>query len=214
MKAADTAQDLRHAPRVRVSYRYSRFVSTMKVVLPVTAAALVLLVIAWPQTQSQDSSFQVSLAALPEGDAGAPGMTRARFVGTDARNQPFVITAESAIPEPDNAERINLRTLQADLTVSSGTWVSMMSGGGLYDRPAQLLSLSDGVDLFSDSGFEMHTPAANIDLAAGIASGRLKVDAHGPLGTLSADGFRLEQEGRRLHFNGNVRMTVWPSREQ
>lgn len=197
-------------PLRRLGSRYSRFVSLMKILLPLIAAALVLLVVAWPQTPSEDNSFRVSLAAIPEGDAGEPGMTRARFVGTDAKDQPFVITADAAVPLPGSTDRIKLTALQADITVSGGTWVSMMSGEGLYDRTGQQLALLEGVDLFADSGFEMHTAAADIDLAHGVARGDSYVTAHGPLGTLSADSFILEQDGRRLFFRGNVRMTVWP----
>lgn len=198
-------------PLRRLGSRYSRFVSLMKILLPLVAAALVLLVIAWPQTQSEDNSFRVSLAAIPEGDADEPGMTRARFVGTDAKDQPFVITADSAVPLQDRTDQVKLTALQADITVSGGTWVSMMSGEGLFDRTRQHLALLGGVDLFADSGFEMHTEAADIDLALGVARGEAPVTAHGPLGTLSADSFRLEQEGRTLFFQGNVRMTVWPA---
>lgn len=197
------------APLRRAGHRYSRFVSLMKVVLPVLAAALVLLVVAWPQTQSENSSFSVSLATIAEGETDAPGMKRARFVGTDARDQPYVITADAAVPEAANAEQINLEVLQADITMAGGTWVSMMSGHGLYDRTAQRLALSGGVDLFSDDGFEMHTASADIDLREGIATGSAPVQAHGPLGTLTAEGFRLEQQSRRLRFTGNVKMTIW-----
>lgn len=193
----------------RTGHRYSRFVSLMKIVLPLLAVALVLLVVAWPQTQSENNSFSVSLATIAAGETEAPGMKRARFVGTDARDQPFVITADAAAPEAANAERINLEVLQADITVSGGTWVSMMSGHGLYDRSAKQLVLGGGVDLFSDDGFEMHTATADIDLHAGVATGNAPVEAHGPLGTLTANGFRLDQENRRLRFTGDVKMTIW-----
>lgn len=190
--------------------KYSRFVSLAKIALPVIALALIMVLVAWPQTQNQDSTFRVSLAALPEGEAGDTGMTRARFVGTDAKDQAFVITAERAVPNAINPDRITLETLQADLTLNSGAWVSMLSVTGLYDRTQQSLTLHDGVDLFADNGFALHTASARIDLADGTAHGSETVRAQGPMGELNADSFRMEREGRRLFFKGNVRMTLQP----
>ena len=190
--------------------RYSRFVSLAKIALPLIALALVMVLVAWPQTQSEDPTFQVSLAALPEGDAGDAAMTRARFVGTDAKDQVFVITAERAVPNAINPERIRLETLQADLTLNSGAWVSMLSVTGLYDRTQQSLTLLDGVDFFADNGFALHTASALIDLAGGTAQGSETVRAQGPMGELDADSFRMEREGQRLFFKGNVRMTLQP----
>lgn len=194
--------------RRALSRRYSRFVNLAKIALPLTALGLVLILVAWPQGQETDSTFRVSLAALPEGDAGDAGMTRARFVGTDSQNQPFVITAERAVPNAINPERIALHTLQADITLDTGAWVSMISASGLYDRTQQSLALGGGVELFADNGFAMHTPSARIDLIDGTARGTEPVSAQGPLGTLDADSFRMERDGHRLFFMGNVRMTL------
>ncbi len=194
--------------RRALSRRYSRFVNLAKIALPLTALGLVLILVAWPQGQETDSTFRVSLAALPEGDAGDAGMTRARFVGTDSQNQPFVITAERAVPNAINPERIALHTLQADITLDTGAWVSLISASGLYDRTQQSLALGGGVELFADNGFAMHTPSARIDLIDGTARGTEPVSAQGPLGTLDADSFRMERDGRRLFFMGNVRMTL------
>jgi lipopolysaccharide export system protein LptC len=171
-----------------------------------------MVLVAWPQAQNEDVTFQVSLAALPEGDAGDAGMTRARFVGTDAKDQAFVITAERAVPNAINPERITLETLQADLTLKSGAWVSMSSVTGLYDRTQQSLLLRDGVDLFADNGFALRTASARIGLADGTAQGSEAVRAQGPMGELNADSFRMERGGQRLFFKGNVRMILQPGK--
>ena len=192
--------------------RYSRFVSLAKIALPLMALALVMVLVAWPQAQNEDTTFQVSLAALPEGDAGDTGMTRARFVGTDSKDQAFVITAERAVPNAINPERITLEMLQADLTLSSGVWASMLSVTGLYDRAQQSLTLRDGVDLFADNGFALHTASARIDLEDGTAKGSEPVRAQGPMGDLDADSFLIERDGQRLFFIGNVRMTLQPGK--
>ena len=88
----------------------------------------------------------------------------------------------------------------------------MLSVTGLYDRAQQSLTLRDGVDLFADNGFALHTASARIDLEDGTAKGSEPVRAQGPMGDLDADSFLIERDGQRLFFIGNVRMTLQPGK--
>ena len=190
--------------------RYSRFVGLMKFILPVAAAALVVLIVTWPETDDRDAGFRVGYTAGGLGDAGAPGMVNARYVGTDGHNRPFVVTAESATAEPDNPDRIRLVALQADITLDDARWMTVIADSGVYDRIAQTLRLGEAVSLYSDDGFELHAGSALVDLEAGSAASDAPVQAQGPLGVLKANGFRIAAAGRRLHFIGAVRATIDP----
>lgn len=190
----------------RMSPLYSRFVGTMKILLPLTAAALIGLVVAWPDDSKDASGFRLSFANTIPGDPGAPGMSKARYIGTDANNQPFVITAETVTPNIENSNRFLLATLQADITFDNGSWMSLIAPKGIYDRSKQLLELPGKVDIFSDQGFELHTTGARVDLARSMAEGDQPVQATGPLGVLEANGFRLLQREQRLFFTGGVKL--------
>ena len=189
--------------------RYSRFVGLMKFGLPVAAAALVVLVVSWPETDDRDAGFRIGYS-LGLGDAEAPGMVNARYVGTDANKRPFVVTADSATPEAGNPDRITLVALQADITLDDERWVTVIAETGVYDRLAQTLRLGEAVSLYSDDGFELHAGSALIDLEAASATSDAPVQAQGPLGILTADSFRIAAAGRRLHFIGAVTATIDP----
>ncbi len=81
------------APRMSVRNRYSIFVGFMKVLLPALAAALVLLVVAWPQFNIDDRGFRLSVSKLAPDQAdslgGACGFEQAleicRCVSPEAR---------------------------------------------------------------------------------------------------------------------------------
>ena len=190
--------------------RYSRFVGLMKFFLPVAAAALAVLVVIWPETDDRNAGFRIGYTARGLDDTEAPGMVNARYVGTDAANRPFVVTADSATAEPDNPDRIRLVALQADITLEDDRWVTVIADTGVYDRVAQTLALGDAVSLYSDDGFELHAGSALVDLEAGSATSDDPVHAQGPLGALTSDRFRVESAGRRLHFIGAVRATIDP----
>lgn len=194
----------------RMSPLYSRFVGAMKILLPLTAAALIGLVIAWPDESKDASGFRLSFANTIPGDPGAPGMSKARYIGTDASNQPFVITADAVSPDIENPNRFRLATLQADITFDNGSWMSLMAPNGIYDRARQLLKLPGEVDIFSDQGFELHTTGATVDLTRSMAAGNQPVQATGPLGVLEANGFRILQREERLFFTGGVKLTARP----
>ncbi|MCH8181849.1 MAG: LPS export ABC transporter periplasmic protein LptC [Proteobacteria bacterium] len=193
----------------RMSPLYSRFVGAMKILLPLTAAALIGLVVAWPDESKEASGFRLSFANTIPGDPGAPGMSEARYIGTDANNQPFVITADMVTPDIKNPNRFLLSTLQADITFDNGAWMSLTAPSGIYDREKQFLQLTGKVDIFSDRGFELHTTGVRVDLARSMAEGDQPVQATGPLGVLEANGFRIVQRDERLFFTGGVKLTSW-----
>ena len=192
----------------RMSPLYSRFVGAMKILLPLTAAALIGLVVAWPDESKDAAGFRLSFANTIPGDPGAPGMSKARYIGTDTNNQPFVITADMVAPDIKNPNRFLLTALQADITFDNGSWMSLMAPDGIYDRDKQTLRLMGEVDIFSNQGFELHTTAVRVDLARSMAEGDQPVLATGPLGVLEANGFRILQQDERMFFTGGVKLTA------
>jgi lipopolysaccharide export system protein LptC len=189
---------------------YSRFVSMMKVGLPIIALALIVMVLAWPRLQTDGKSFQLTFASIGDDESGATGMINARFIGTDAENRPYIITAETASQANASGDIITLNMLQADMTLNSGAWVTMMADKGVYYRLVDRLELIGPVDFFSDLGYEFHAGDTIVDLAASAAESPHGVSGQGPFGVLTADSFRFTDNGRRIYFKGAVKLTIDP----
>jgi lipopolysaccharide export system protein LptC len=196
---------LRHAGK-----RYSRFVGLMKIVLPSVAAVLVALVVAWPQFQDVRQGFRIEIAKLQLPLAGGQRVANARFTGVDRMNRPFTVTAETAVQAEDKPGIVDLARPKADITLADGAWVAASARQGLYMKQEQVLHLDGEVDLFHDTGFELHTPRAVVDLANGTASGDDPVNGHGPSGTLNATGFRIMDGGKRILFLGKAKLVLHP----
>lgn len=201
----------RKPPRLSGRNAYSVFVGLMKVLLPALAVGLVLLVVVWPQVSDDDNRFRVGVSELGPGQADSLNMINARFEGVDDENRPFTITADVATQAAGEPDLVELRLPKADITLADGAWVALTARSGRYDRKAKRLELSGGVSLFHDLGFELHTAAAEIDLDSGVASGDRPVSGQGPSGTLSAEGFRVEADGKRILFTGTSRLEVRPA---
>ena len=73
--------------------------------------------------------------------------------------------------------------------------------------------LNDGVSVFSDSGYELRTQRARINLRTTEARGDSAVVGQGPLGVLNAAGFEVRDHGRSVLFLGPVELVLYPKTE-
>ena len=188
---------------------YSRFVNMMKLFLPTAALGLIVLIAAWPHLQLEDSRFRIGFSTLGARETENPSMVNARYVGTDQDNQPFSITADLATNLLQGASSIEMEMPKADVALKDGTWLVLTAEAGNYDRGAKMLNLAGAVNLFHDSGYEIRTGEARIDLDKGIAKGDKAVEGHGPFGNLKAEGFRLEKKGKLITFTGKARLLIY-----
>ncbi len=195
----------------RALTRYSRFVNTAKFILPLVAGLLIALVAVWPKLQPQERQFSLGFgASVSAREAMDPGMLNPRYVGIDDGNMPFSITADLAKSGSIESGTVELEMPKADVVLEDGTWLVLTAENGVYSRGEKSLLLNGAVNLFHDSGYEIRTERAKIDLDLGAASGDTRVDGHGPFGELRSEGFRLESKGRKIHFTGKSRLVIYP----
>jgi lipopolysaccharide export system protein LptC len=198
----------RQPPRLSLSNRYSVFVGFMKVLLPATAAALVLLIVAWPQFTIKEEGFRLSVSKLAPSQAESLTMLNARFEGRDEKNQPYSVTADIATQSENDRDLVTLELPKADITLEDGTWLALTARAGEYRKEAQVLDLAGAVNLFHDKGFELRTESARVRLAEGMAEGAQPVEGQGSIGTIQAEGFRVLNRGARIFFLGRSRLVI------
>jgi len=205
------------APRAAVDVlaslsRRRRYVQFMKFVLPVLAVATIAVILAWPQLTRRPTFLPLNFTDADSANA-ALVMKNPRYRGVDANNQPYVVTADRAIQDPQDDQLVTMDNVHADLSMNDGAWWSLKSDTGFYDGAKHLLNLFGHVEVFSDSGYEMHGLSAEIDLTTKVLSSDEKVWGHSGLGTISANGLRVYDKGRLVHFLNGVKTTIFP-REQ
>ncbi len=200
----------RQPPRLSLSDRYSFFVGFMKVLLPATAAALMLLIVAWPQFTVEEGGFRLSISKLAPGQAESLTMLNARFEGLDENDQPYTVTADIATQSESDKDLVTLELPKADLTLEDGAWLALTARSGEYYKEARVLDLIGSVNLFHDKGFELRTESARIRLDEGIAEGAQPVEGHGSIGTIQAEGFRVLDRGARIFFLGRSHIVIEP----
>jgi lipopolysaccharide export system protein LptC len=190
----------------------SRFVQLMKLLLPLIAVILITMIIIWPHLRTDSKQFSIGFSNIELSEAKDPSMINARYIGTDNNNQPFSITADIARKIEGDTQSISLDLPKADVTLQDGSWLVLTSETGVFDRPTQYLELNGSVNLFHDSGYEMHTDSAGIDLANGSAEGHAAVMGQGPFGRIDSEGFRLIDKGKTIIFTGKTKAKLFLNR--
>ncbi len=204
----------RQPPRLSGRNRYSLFVSLTKVLLPALAAALILLVFAWPQFTFEDEGFRLGVSGITLDQAENLTMINARFDGVDKQLQPFTITADMATQSKQDETLIDLELPKADMITEDGVWLALTARAGEYRRSVQVLDLVGSVSLFHDQGFELRSESARIDLGAGTAEGLEPVEGQGTFGTVDAEGFRVFDRGQTIFFTGKSRLVIYPGAQE
>ncbi len=209
---AAAAEERQPPPRYSRSNSYSRFVGILKVLLPATAAGLIILVIAFPQVVT-DPPAQVTLPPV-DLQGGEVSVLNPRWNGIDNENRPFTVTADLVTQSKEDSNLYSLELPKADITLKDETWLALTARTGEFLFEEQQLELTGDVDMFHDQGFEIRTEAASIDLKTKDAWGDSPVEGHGPAGRLNAEGFRITQEGARILFTGKSRLVVYPDAQE
>ena len=214
-KKPDSLRDWPSHARVTIkqSVRYTRFVTVMKGALPIAALAILASVVVVgllphrPQTDHVQMTWQ-TVGSIKNDLA----MTKPKLTGTDDKGDPFTITADEAVQSATNPHQATLKNVQADLQYDGGQWASASAGNGFVDRDTGTLELGGGISVYTDSGYELHTASAQVHLKTNIVEGDYAVKGHGPLGSLSADKFRIDRQKKEVYLNGHVEMTMYPKR--
>jgi lipopolysaccharide export system protein LptC len=190
---------------------YARVVRVLRYALPALAALMVGLVVAWPHLIGGGAGLIAPMQA-PDALGGAEvmRMSKPRYVGRTSDAEPIGVSAESAYLDPARPERIHLERVAAEILRGGNRDVQLLAGAGIYDRAAEDVDLSGGVELTTSDGYRFETPSVFLNLTRGQAFGQEPIAGAGPSGTIRAERFEFEDGGERLRFIGRVRVTLHP----
>jgi lipopolysaccharide export system protein LptC len=191
--------------------RHTGLVRVLRYALPAVAALMIGLVVAWPQLIGGGAGLIAPKLAPDQLDgADVMRMNNPRYVGRTSDAQPIGVSAQSAYVEPAQPDRIHLKRVAAEIARAGETDIRLLAGAGIYDRKAEDVDLSGGVELTTSDGYRFETPSVFLNLKRGHARGREPIAGAGPSGTITAQRFEFQDGGQRLRFMGQVRVTLQP----
>ncbi|HEY4343611.1 MAG TPA: LPS export ABC transporter periplasmic protein LptC [Parvibaculum sp.] len=189
--------------------RHSRFVSAMKVVLPLGAIVLMATVLFYSGIFDSRDRLDVTFREIATLNNDLR-MVSPRITGLDKSGHPYLLTADTATQAKGLPSHIGLDNVQADLKLSDDTdWVSLSSTSGLLDTETDVLDLHQKIDIYASTGYEFHGTSAKINFRAGTVASDDAVEGHGPLGTLRADRMTADNGERKMRFTGHVKVRIY-----
>jgi len=187
--------------------RYSRFVALMKRVLSLGAFLIIAAVLAFFFVQRLPRQLQMSYERLGHIENDLT-MVKPRLTGADSKGNPFVITAATAVQDAHNPKKASLTNLEADLAMDKQNWLNARARNGMVDMTSGQLELGGGIDVFTSTGYELHSKSASANLKQSVIHGHDPVTGQGPDGTLRADEFHADRATSILTLSGHVQMTL------
>ncbi|HMO43862.1 MAG TPA: LPS export ABC transporter periplasmic protein LptC [Phenylobacterium sp.] len=201
--ALDTAA-ADHARAMARWRRRSRLIRRLRVVLPLVIAAIVL--------SLGGMVIYRSLVDPPErpAEADAPiRLVNPRFLGRDEQGRAFVITAQSAVRDEADYQRVVLDRPALVLDEDGMSPLRLSAASGVYHEGDGRLRLQGDVRLDErDAAFD--TASAIFDTATGVLEGEGLITGAGPLGEINARSYGVYDRGERMVFKGGVRGRINP----
>ncbi len=140
-------------------------------------------------------------------------LSNPRFAGVTETGEPFVVTADWALPDAAMPDEIALERPMGSITLSDGLEVTASAAAGVMYRQSKQVNLDGSVVIESSDGYRIETESVDIDLEAKSAEARGAISGSGPRGGIDADRAQIVQidgESLVIRFEGNVRVKFVP----
>ncbi|OJW50617.1 MAG: hypothetical protein BGO67_05965 [Alphaproteobacteria bacterium 41-28] len=182
--------------RPTIPKSYSRYVSLMKVVLPVGILLSVGFVVAWPYILSLGNE-EVAIIDASQPEIRENRMVHPHYLSTDNKGQPFHVNAEWAKEQTENLA--NLVNPESSMTMEDGQTFNVEAKEGHYDKKTKVLNLKGGVKLTSTEGYLVKTEQAEVAIEKKVIEGSSYIEGEGPTGKIMGkNGFKIENRPKGL----------------
>ncbi len=188
--------------------RYTRFVHSTKVALGALVLILTAILLFYSLGRNETAGVRIAFTSVVKGAVSPTQMLNARFHGLDKSNQPFNVTAATAVQRDSNT--IDLVKVTGDISLKGGIWLSVTANNGVLHLSDRLLDLNGDIAMFNDEGYEFHTESLRVDIGRKYAVSQKPVQGQGPSGTLKAQGVIMDGIRQVTTFTGPVRMIIYP----
>lgn len=181
------------------SVAYSRFIYTMRFVLPLFVFMVFILLMVWPAIKAQKITAKMA--------ESVPNLVveNLKFSGLDTKNQPYSLTAARALQSTDSINFTDLEKPQGEFSLNNGSWLSGQADLGRFDQLNKRLWLGGGVRLFYDRGLQFSTSELQLDIGKNLAWSKKPVLIQGDFGEIQGQGFYVMDSGNVVVITGKSR---------
>lgn len=185
-------------------------VRTLLMVLPAGIGVLGAFLVMAPLFMGGDVSFVLDKNKVDVASERLRIQT-ARYRGADAKGQPFVLQAGSAVQKSSAEPVVQLRELTAGIRLSDGP-AQVRAERGRYDMSSETVSIDGPIAVRTSDGYRLDTRDSTVDLKQRQLTGTGNVDGSTPLGSFSGNRMTADLDQRTVRIEGNARLRIDPKR--
>ncbi|WP_238367550.1 hypothetical protein [Mesobacterium pallidum] len=179
---------------------YSRVVAWLKVILPLTALALLSTVFLLSRTEDSEATLPFA-----EGDLAdrlrSQRMTEPVYAGTTEGGDSVIVRAETAMPDLETEGGARAETVTTELRLVSGITVNVSAAEARLNDPQSSAELIGDVVIVTSDGYRVET--------ARIASALDRLDMSAPAVLLTGPSLRLEAGAMRINRDGTAEVAYF-----
>lgn len=189
---------------------YIRMTSWGKIAIGVMVLVLIAAVVIVPFMKPEDEGMRIALMQSANSNiiVENPIMKNPRFESVDGANQPYTVRAKEAVQQ--DASHVMLNKINADVALNNGLWIALSAQKGVLNVEQEKLKLNDKVHLIASNGYELRSPSAYVDMKHSRVQSMEGIEGQGPMGNIKSDEFLIEGDSRRVLFEKNVKLTIYP----
>jgi lipopolysaccharide export system protein LptC len=135
-------------------------------------------------------------------------MEKPHLSGFTRDERAYELTADSARQDLTKPDLIELRNIHAKVQMQDKSTLEISAANGIYDSKAEILKLTQSIELSSTTGYRSQLSEATIDIHKGNVVSEQPVAVQMLQGTLDAKRLEIVDSGALLRFDGGVNMTL------
>lgn len=189
----------------------SGIVRFLKVALPLAALGLVAALFL---ASRSDLGRGISISAIDFDVTEGLRLSQPQFTGVTRDGKPFVVTADWALPDGPDPDRVGLGPVRGEIEIEAGRRVTLTAAGGEIRPKLNTMRLEGGVRVETSDGYLMTAARADVDMKAQTLSAEGPVAVSGPAGEIDAGSMRAARsdESHTIWFENRVRVRIDPVR--
>lgn len=182
----------------------SRFVSLIKLGLPIMAGILGLTLLLWPTLKRDLKEFAIDLV-IPNGDIEKMSIENTNLYVTDAKGRVNNFTARNIRETISGSQIYNLDHPEVTMPLGNkDEWINLKSRDGVFNQKENLLHLPSKIELFYSAGMNIETREFYYDFNTSTGYSTQPVVGEGFLGHLNAEKLEISTAEHILTFKGNT----------
>lgn len=189
--------------------RHSRRVRILRFLFPVLSALVIagFAGVSWLRTMLPDE-VAIESTAIEDGKIV---MRNPVMTGQNSDGRAYALRAARAVQDLATPDLIVLEEISAEMPVSEGVTGTLQASSGTYDRAGEKMQFTEPLEVQTSSGMVAILQSAEFDIAGGNLVSSDPVSIRTAQSTLVAQSMRMQDKGRTIIFETDIRMTITPS---